>query len=546
MNILSILFAGLKPSGKPAVKVAGKFSLEFDSLFTAFLGEKNEKKLNHLRDFPPITGSLTGLTGGVDEFRFNSLERLKLPLRKLGAFSIYIRTLKQVSERKTGYKSGGKLNFKKERLSGWGQAAGMNKTVKAPKSLNKVLTFSDRKVPEQVELSKTVKNLKVQKAFLYRAARPLKVASSKIVIRSLSTLKHRRLSPEKGEQRSKERHALSFSPAAGFPVQGFPLPGDGRKADQRGAVSGSGFNLKREKEKVADGKVIQVRLEERRLLKKVLKGIKYTGASFKQNSGSGVKLQDGKGLPAVSAEAVKAEPVRPFALSPVSESFTLGGAGDKFNRIKTGGKSVLSTGRDESGKRSVSTLRYSVSKVEKREREESYNASFPPGKLLAPKGAVVDRSSPPPVHPFSSPVPNTGVPSQFSQEGHFSPNSSIHFVGSIFPTFSLNFGSNTTGNFSGGGSESSQSQPSGEANHSSSFQLSFSDRNLHLFVAVRGRTFNMNLNLFSGMQLDPSTLREIVSIVESSGFVPGRIVLKERKERYFYSGRAAESVELKV
>lgn len=465
--------------------------------------------------------------------------------------------MKQVSEHRTVYKSGGKLSFKKEWLSGWGQTAGMNELVEVPKSLNKILSSSDRKVRRQVHLSKTegkkrtanfsssVKNLKVQKAFLYRAVSPLKLGSSEMVIRSLSTLKRRRLSSERDEQRSGDIRVFSGSSAVIFSVHSFPLLCDRRKGDLKGTVSGSGFNSRREKREVSGGKGLQVHLEE---MKKVLKGIKYIDASFKQNPGSGIRLQDGRGLPAtVSAKFVKAESVRPFALSLVSESFTLGEVGDKLSLIRTGSKSVLSIDRDESGKRSVLTLRYSVSKGNKSGREENYNASFPPGKLPAPKGAVVDRSSPPPVHSFSSPVPNTSLPTQFLQEGYFSSNSSIHFVGSIFPTFSLNFGSNTTGNFSGSGNESSQfQQPSGEANHSDSFQLSFSDRNLHLFVAVRGRTFNMNLNLFSGMQLDPSTLREIVSIVESSGFVPGRIVLKERKERYFYSGRVAESMELKV
>ena len=182
-------------------------------------------------------------------------------------------------------------------------------------------------------------------------------------------------------------------------------------------------------------------------------------------------------------------------------------------------------------------------------------ASFPPGNFPALKRAVVDRSAPPPVHLFSATVERpqpllSDTSSQFQHHSHQNKNSIQTdglFSGVSTVTLQDQLSSGSTGK---------ENNFSNELNHSSlfqvfkkdtGFQLSYVDKNLKLLATLRGNVLNLNLNVLSSLHIDPSTLKDLTAVIEDSGFVPGKITLKQKKERYvLFREKASDELELKV
>lgn len=182
----------------------------------------------------------------------------------------------------------------------------------------------------------------------------------------------------------------------------------------------------------------------------------------------------------------------------------------------------------------------------------STKSSFPPGKFPAPGRAVVDRSLPSPVHPFSDSVPSphlllsdSSAPIQPPIKTGGGNDSSIQlYTFSPDPLFTYSFNPS---------SGSDQTLPEGRegAHHSQNFQestgfhLSYIDRELKLLASLRGKV--LNLNISGAFRVEPSTMRELSAVIENSGFVPGRIVLRPKKERYaLFKGKVSEELELRV
>ena len=86
--------------------------------------------------------------------------------------------------------------------------------------------------------------------------------------------------------------------------------------------------------------------------------------------------------------------------------------------------------------------------------------------------------------------------------------------------------------------------------HGAPFQLSFSfaDTGLKMAVSVVRKVFNLNLQLGDHFTVTPAILDEVREVIESSGFVPGRIVLRGKGKVYGTSPKKTqrETVELKV
>ncbi len=182
-------------------------------------------------------------------------------------------------------------------------------------------------------------------------------------------------------------------------------------------------------------------------------------------------------------------------------------------------------------------------------------SSFPPGKYPALKRAVVDRSFPAPVHLFSVSFENpqpllSDKGSQFQHRFHSSEINTLHDTSlstvsfSYLPEHSSDGRSDSSSGFSDGLNHSFHFQ---DLRGDTDFQVSYVDRNLKLLATVKGKVLNLNLNLLGNMQLDPSTLRDITAVIENSGFIPGKITLKQRKGRYTLSPEeASKKLELKV
>ena len=188
---------------------------------------------------------------------------------------------------------------------------------------------------------------------------------------------------------------------------------------------------------------------------------------------------------------------------------------------------------------------------EKSSDRDTNKASFPPGKLPAPERAVVDRRSPPPVHLFTLSVKVPRAPlseTSHSIQRQHTENSSQPFSTSSFTalpldhSFSLpNDGQSSTGK------ENYPSHQFYEFGRNNEAQISYVDKNFKLSVMTIGRVLNLNLQILDEFHLDPSTVRDITTIIESSGYVPGKIVLRYRKERYAtYESRSAKRLELKI
>lgn len=182
------------------------------------------------------------------------------------------------------------------------------------------------------------------------------------------------------------------------------------------------------------------------------------------------------------------------------------------------------------------------------------SASFSPDKFPAPKRAEVDRSSPFPVHLFSSAVGNP--PSllsdnfpQFQHQHHSKLNtaySDVPFTGSstVFLPDISNGSAEGEHSFLEASDHSSRFHPFKE---DTGFQVSYVDKNLKLLATLRGKVLNLNLNLLADWHLDPSTLKDLTAVIEDSGFVTGKITLKQKKGRYtLFHEKASGELELKV
>ena len=182
-------------------------------------------------------------------------------------------------------------------------------------------------------------------------------------------------------------------------------------------------------------------------------------------------------------------------------------------------------------------------------------SSFPPGKYPALKRAVVDRSFPSPVHLFSVNFENpqpllSDNSSQFQHRFHSGGSSTLYDTSlstvsfSYLPEHSSDGRSDSNSGFSDGLDQSPHFQ---DFRKDTDFHISYVDRNLKLLATVRGKVLSLNLNLLGNVQLDPSTLRDITAVIENSGFIPGKITLKQRKGRYTLSPEeASKKLELKV
>ena len=182
-------------------------------------------------------------------------------------------------------------------------------------------------------------------------------------------------------------------------------------------------------------------------------------------------------------------------------------------------------------------------------------ASFPPGKFPAPKRVAVDRSFPSPVHLFS-PVTETPQPllsdnsPQFQHRHHLNLNtphpdaSSSGFSPAFLADSSLNGGAEREHSFSDSLDHSPRFHPFRE---DTGFQVSYVDKNLKLLATVRGKVLNLNLNLLADWHIDPSSLKDLTAVIEDSGFIPGKITLKQKKGRYtLFNEKASDELELKV
>lgn len=193
---------------------------------------------------------------------------------------------------------------------------------------------------------------------------------------------------------------------------------------------------------------------------------------------------------------------------------------------------------------------------------------FPPGKLPLERGAVLDRRNSPPVHLFEQPsgglpgvvtllsnaaanfqhgesyrfyrVLSGGENSSHLSFGHYS---SDYLQVGVF-SWSFN-GSSEFGNFEGGADFTSKSNQ--VEDEKSVFHLSYADRDFKLSIFSQGKILNLNLSFLENLRLDPSVMKDIASIIENSGFIPGKITLRQKKERYAYSDKRVDGkLELKV
>ena len=178
-------------------------------------------------------------------------------------------------------------------------------------------------------------------------------------------------------------------------------------------------------------------------------------------------------------------------------------------------------------------------------------ASFPPGKLPVPERAAVDRRSPPPVHLFttSSKVPHTPLSDvSHSVQHQHTENLSYSFSTPFTSSLPLdNSFSSPGGRQSFTGEEKYPSRQFYSFSGDNEVQISYIDKNFKLSVISIGRVLNLNLQVLDEFHLDPSTVRDITAIIESSGYLPGKIVLRHRKERYAaYESRSAKRLELRI
>ena len=195
-------------------------------------------------------------------------------------------------------------------------------------------------------------------------------------------------------------------------------------------------------------------------------------------------------------------------------------------------------------------------------------SSFPPGKLPSKWGAASDRRSSPPVHLFeqtsgssrgstyllSDTATNLQHKENYQFYGTFSGKentsqmsfscySSSYLHANVF-SWSFDSSSGFNGFESGGDSLFKNGQIEEEK---SVFRLSYADKHFKLSVSTQGKVLNLNLNFLDSFRIDPSVVKDIASIIEDSGFIPGKITLKQKKERYTYSDRRVDSkLELKV
>ena len=193
---------------------------------------------------------------------------------------------------------------------------------------------------------------------------------------------------------------------------------------------------------------------------------------------------------------------------------------------------------------------------------------FPPGKLPLERGAVLDRRNSPPVHLFEQPsgslpgvvtlLSNTAANFQHGESYRFyrvlsgGENSSHlsfgHYSSDYLQVgvFSWSFnGSSEFGDFEGGAEFTSKSNQ--VEDEKSVFHLSYTDRDFKLSVFSQGKILNLNLSFLENFRLDPSVMKDITSIIENSGFIPGKITLRQKKGRYTYSDKRVDGkLELKV
>ena len=218
-----------------------------------------------------------------------------------------------------------------------------------------------------------------------------------------------------------------------------------------------------------------------------------------------------------------------------------------------------------SGSRSSLVLRRNDLKTLKVLEKKS---SFPPGKLPLKWEAASDRRSAPPVHlfeqttgsltAFSSLLSDTATNLQYKENDQFygtlpgkenSLQMSFNHYSSNYPhtsIFSWSFDSSSGFNDFGGGEDSPFKNGQVEE-EKSVFRLSYADKSFKLSVFTQGKVLNLNLNFLESFRIDPSVVKDIASIIENSGFIPGKITLRQKKERYTYSDRRVDSkLELKV
>ncbi len=129
----------------------------------------------------------------------------------------------------------------------------------------------------------------------------------------------------------------------------------------------------------------------------------------------------------------------------------------------------------------------------------------------------------------------------------YQPENALHegtFQGGNQDT-SFHFSSNS---FNSSGESSTPHNKNLISNHKmEEFYLQFRGDSFKLSVHTQGKILNLNLNFLQNFPINPSIMRDITLMIEDSGFIPGRIVLKQKKERYNPpASSTANRLELKV
>ena len=184
---------------------------------------------------------------------------------------------------------------------------------------------------------------------------------------------------------------------------------------------------------------------------------------------------------------------------------------------------------------------------------DSVKLSFPPDKFPALERVVVDRREDSPVRLFSSVTFPQSLLSDTTTHYHTktSDNADLSFHTLPPPSGSV------VGHSFNQLSDSSQNLPeSYEANpyyqgdsngENREIWFSYLDRNVKLLAFLRGKVLNLNINVSDSLHIDSTTLKELVAVVENSGFVPGKIVIRQKRERYaLFEEKVSEKLELKV
>ena len=184
---------------------------------------------------------------------------------------------------------------------------------------------------------------------------------------------------------------------------------------------------------------------------------------------------------------------------------------------------------------------------------DSVKLSFPPDKFPALERVVVDRRENSPVRLFSSVTFPQSLLSDTTTHYHTktSDNADLSFHTLSLPSSSVvDHSFNQLSDSSQNLPESYEANPyyQGDSNgENREIRFSYLDRNVKLLAFLRGKVLNLNINVSDSLHIDPTTLKELVAVVENSGFVPGKIVIRQKRERYaLFEEKVSEKLELKV